>query len=121
MKSDVSTRPDFVPPVRGKRARVRYNEFDVFTNTMLLFALVLGMASEIVDYSNALVEQALAECQIVRESLGDCMASKGYLLIKGDRSGAPDGWQRESLHRLLDESYIATRLEDDSADVSTLH
>jgi hypothetical protein len=83
---------------------------------MVLFALLLGIASGIAAYGNAAVDKALSECEVVRDSLQDCMRSKGYVLSKGDRLDAPDNWQREWLHRFLDELYGATPSEDDSAE-----
>lgn len=78
-----------------------YDELYIFTRTMLVLALVLGIASGISAHVNALAERALAECAIVRYSLQDCMRSKGYLPGKSDGLLATHDWQSERLHRLV--------------------
>ncbi len=67
-------------------------EFNVFTNTMLVFAVGVGIASGISAYSNASLAEALAACEAAPETLRDCMRSHGFV-PEPARPDAPEGWQ----------------------------
>lgn len=76
------------------------SEFDVFTKTVLVFAIMLAIASVVARYSDESGTHALAACETVKEALPVCMEARGYVPIEGD-SVAPDGWQREWIARLF--------------------
>ena len=86
---------------RAVKVSGRYSEFDVFTNTMLVVVVVIGIAAEISFYSDASVEDALSVCADVRASIEDCMRSKGYVLTDGDRTDMRGSWESTWRHRML--------------------
>lgn len=102
-------------PLYSENRPVRCTEFDAFTYTMLVLAVALAIASGIATYSNAGVTRALVACETVRESLPDCMRSKGYVPITGGQPDAPDGWQSEWVRELVRDDWTYAFRDDDGS------